>query len=446
MPSDPDDAAEGQAQHSLAAWHTSPLRRAPEQVWQRLRQAPAAWRASTSRNERLIYQEVTFQAIIDAGAMSFMSVFLVRLGAPNWLVGLYTSLPALMALLVALPLGTLVQGRQGLVKTANWSRLIFRTTIGAFALLAWLPASLASYILVGARALIEVPGQAAGISFMSILGLVTPPETRPRMLSTRMAVNGIVAAAMGLLAGQWLDWAPYPLNYQLLFLTAFLSGLFSIYTLSFLQLPAATEGAGQAQRRLSLSSLLPLITKTPPFRSFCFAAFFFRLTMAMPTALYTIYRVRTLGASDAWIGILLTIERCLSVIAYFVLARFLSREKNRRWLWVSCVGIAFYPLTMALATTPAMLIMPAICGGIFGAGMNVFMSNTLLAVSPEEQRPTFIAADVFLGSITALVGPLMGTALADACGIGLALLISGGLRFVSGLGFWALGVGREKGP
>ncbi|MBN1401728.1 MAG: hypothetical protein JXA74_12870, partial [Anaerolineae bacterium] len=95
----------------------------------------------TLRNERLIYAEMPFQAIAGAGAMSFLGVFLVRLGAPNWLVGLYTSLPALFTILAVLPMGAFVARRGQFVQTAVVGRLFFRAIIGLFAFLPFLPPS-----------------------------------------------------------------------------------------------------------------------------------------------------------------------------------------------------------------------------------------------------------------------------------------------------------------
>lgn len=413
----------------------------------RLRRRLAARRRrppATTHNERVIYGEVVFQAIAACGAMSFISVFMVRLGAPNWLVGLYTSLPALVTTLAVLPMGSFVQRRRSLVATARWARLIFRAVIGSFALLPWLPPNIAPYALVGARSAVSVPGSAINVSFTTILGKATTAERRPRMLSTRLAINGLVGAAVGLLAGQWLNLAPYPTNYQLLFFSAFLAGLGSFYALSRLRLPEAPQEEIAKRKWAGLRETLRLVNKTPAFRNFAVASLLFRLSMAMPTALYTIFRVRTLGASDAWIGVLLTVQRFLSVFAYFGLGRLLTRPKYRRWLWVSCMGAALYPFSMALAKTPEMLLISAVMGGLFGAGMNVFLTNTLFQVSPEDQRPTFVAANTFLANVTAFVAPMLGTALAEVVSIPLVLMLAAALRALGSLAFWRLGVGAEK--
>ncbi|MCD6519881.1 MAG: MFS transporter [Anaerolineae bacterium] len=395
-------------------------------------------------NERIIYTEAIFQAVATAGAMSYLSIFLVRLGAPSWLVGLYTSLPSLVMILAVLPVGTFVQRQKNLVATANWGRMIFRTVIGAFALLPLLPPTVAPYIMVAARSLISIPGSAVNIAVTTIWGKATTPERRPRMLSTRMAVMGIFTAILGFLAGQWLDFAPYPLNYQLLFLTAFFAGVGSVLTLSRLKLPEVSDEEIAGQKRVGVRDVLPLIRSVPAFRNFAIAAFIFRFGMSMPMALFPIYRVRVLGATDAWIGVLFTVQRVLSVGTYFTLGRLLAKPGFRNRLWLAALGMALFPLTTALATNTTMLLIPAVVGGLIAPGMNIFLTDTLIRVSPEDQRPAFVAMNSFLANMTAFVSPMIGTLLADLLGIRIALVIAAAVRFVGGLFFWRLGVGTDR--
>ena len=428
------------ARSSLA---TAPARlrhRLRRMLSRRGRAAPSA----TRHNERVLYAEAATQAVSMAGAMSFISVFLVRLGAPNWLVGLYISLPALVLMLTVLPMGSFVQRRRSLAATANWGRMLFRSMVALFGLLPFLPPTIAPFVLVGARGLMAMPGSAFNIAFTTILGKATSPERRLQMLSMRRALNGLVAVPVGLLAGYWLDYAPYPLNYQMLFLSAFVVGILSVYILSRLDLGATPQDEERRKERGGLREMLLIIKGTPAFRNYAVAAFLFRLGMSMPTALYTIYRVRTLGVSDSWIGVLLTVERLVGVVAYFALGRLLTRRKYRRWLWLSCTGAALYPFTMALARTPEMLLVPAVMGGIFGAGTNLFLTNLLFRVSPEEQRPTFVAANSFLTNLAAFVAPMLGTALADVTTIGFVLMLTAGLRALASMAFRRLRVVADQ--
>ena len=393
-------------------------------------------------NEHVVYGEIVFQAIFGSGALSFISVFLIRLGAPNYLVGLFTSLPALVTMLAVIPAGAFVQRRRSLVATTNWSRLIYRGVVSAFALLPLLPIGVAPIVLVAAYSLISVPSAVINVSVTTLWGQVTTPARRPRMLSVRMAVHGLVAAGFGLLAGQWLDWAPYPLNYQLLFLSAILATLASVAILSRLRLPDQEQPQVRGPR-VGLREMMPLIKAAPSFRNYLLASLIFRFGLSFQGALIPILRVRTLGASDSWIGVLLTAQRLTSVVAYFVLSRVLAKQKYRRFLWLSCVGMAQYPLTSALATTPQMLIIPELLSGLTAPGQNIYLTDTLYQVSSEEHRPTFIAANSFVAQLAAFVAPLLGTALAAIVGVRTALLVGAALRLIGGLAFWRLKVGAQ---
>jgi len=391
-------------------------------------------------NERILYAETFFQAILASGVLAFVGVYLVRLGAPNWLVGLYSSLPALAVIVTAMPVASFVQRQRSLVATANWGRLVFRGMMGMFALLPLFPPGAAGYVLVGARTLMAVPGSVSNVSFTTVLGIVTPADQRPRMLSLRLAINGVAATVFGFLAGQWLDYAPYPVNYQVLFVAGFVAGLISIYLLSKLRMPEETAPLPSTPRptRLRLGQVAALVKDTPAFRGYAVASLIFRLGLAMPQALYTIYRVRTLGSSDAWVAILLTLQNAMSVMSYFALGKLLTKPGFRGKLWLSCLGTALYPLTTGLSRTPAMLLVPAVVGGISGAGMNIYLTDLLFEVSPEDNRPPFVAANTILANLAAFVAPMLGTALADMTGIVIAFYVIALFRIVGGLAFWKI--------
>lgn len=397
-------------------------------------------------NERVIYYEMFFQAIAGAGAFSFMSVYLVRLGAPNFLVGLLSSLPALMIILTVLPAGAFVRRQKDLVKLSNISRLIYRVVVASFGFLVYLPAGVAPYVLVVAESLIAVPSATLDVAHSTIVGWATSPRRRPAMLSTRMAVHGTTAAVVGLLAGQWLDRVAFPLNYQVLFLSALAAGIGSAVALSRIRLPERVPQVSAERAQAGLKDMLALVNGTPLFKRFAAGAFLYRMGLHLPMALFAIYRVRSLGASDAWIGVLFTVERVVGVGLYMLLSRVLTRPQIRNRLWLSCLGTALYPITMALATDPVHLLIPSLMSGIFSPGMDVYLSNTLYQVSTEEDRPTFLATNTFLANLCAFIAPLLGTLLADTLGIRIALVLGGLVRALGSLAFWKLGVGREEQP
>jgi len=394
-------------------------------------------------NERCMYKEAVFQALSSAGPFSFIGIFLVRLGAPNWLVGLNTSLPALVTILAILPMAAWVQRQRYLVKTVIRTRFVFRAFISAIALTPLLPAPIASYAMVGLRGIAGIPSAALNVAGTTMMGQVTSARRRPRMLSVRMIVMGIFAAAAGFLSAQWLDAVPYPWNYQALFLTASLAALGSMWAIRGIRLPETAEQASTKKQRIGLKEMLPLVKNQPSFRNYLLAAFVFRIGMSMPMALYAIYRVRDLGSTDSWLGLLMTAERLTTVFSYFALTRLLTFPRFRNWLWVGCLCMSLYPLTTAMSITPTMLLIPSLVIGVFSPAMNIFMTNTLFDVSPEDQRPAFVAVNSLLANVAAFAAPLIGTLLADATGIRIALVICASIRALGSLAFYWMNVGAK---
>jgi MFS family permease len=101
---------------------------------------------------------------------------------------------------------------------------------------------------------------------------------------------------------------------------------------------------------------------------------------------------------------------------------------------------------MSLVRSAEGLIIPAMLLGLFGAGFNTFMTNTLFQASPADERPTFVSMDSFLANIVSFVAPMLGTFLYGIIEIRIVFLIAVALRIGGTLLFWRLGVGMEKRP
>jgi MFS family permease len=395
------------------------------------------------RNEMLLYAQRAAEGLLGGGALAFVSVFLVRIGTPNWLIGLYTSLPALVMMLSVLPAGSLVQRRPDLVRTVNRARAFYRGLMGCFAFLPWFPGVAAPYLMVALGSLAALPHAVFSVANTTLLGRVVPPDQRARVLSNRLAINRFVMAFIAILAGFWLEAVAFPLNYQVLFFGLLISTVASAVIFARLRVPPLSSEAKARRKKIPLSQMLPMVRGNPSFQRFLVAALIFRMGTYVPTALYPIYRVRVLGATDAWLGSLMTIQRALQMVIFFLLGKLLSRPRYRRWLWIPCLGMGLFPLTTALATTPTMLLIPALISGFMAPGMSIFLSNTLIHTSPDGQRPTFAAVNTFSVQLMAFIGPLLGTFLADIIGIQAALILGALLRMVGAIAFWRLGVGRR---
>lgn len=410
-----------------------------------VRASPDAIRARArqeARNILHLYLDIAWQGLIAAGISTYLAVYLVRLGASALLIGLLTSLPALVTILFSIPSAYFLAGRRDLISVVNWSRLGARLSYLAIAAVPYLLTgdrlSLAPVVVVGIWSLSAVFSSVTTPAWTSVYAAAVPPRRRPQINGGRWALFSLITAVAVSLFGRLLDVVPSPTNYQLIFVLSFIAGLFSIYHFGQLHLPEASGPSSlppSPWRTLAASGVL---------KRYLVGTFVYRLGISLPAALYPLYWVGTLGASDTLIGLRTTAGYGALVVAYFIWGRIAVRYGHRRVLLASSLGLAIYPALTALARTPAALVPIALVWGAFAAGIDHSFFESLLQAAPAEERASAAALDATVANVAVCVGPLVGTTLAGLVGFPLAFVASGGLC-VAGTGlFWVLRVGHRQ--
>ncbi len=394
-----------------------------------------------------LYLDVAWWGVLSGITSTFVSVFAIRLGASNTLVGLLVSLPALVNVFWLIPSARIIE-RQGrrlpiIVLTGFLQRL-------GYLLIALMPLVLRTYrpeVLVALVALITFPTAMSSVAFTSLLADVVPIGQRAQVVSIRNVLVSIVSTATMLIGGKLLDLLPFPLNYQLLFGVGFAASLVSLYYVSRIQVADAIVADYRARHKESLTlrlrRSLKQIVNQRDFVRFSASAFAFHWGLYLPSALYAIYRVKTLGASDTWIGLLSMVQSAVTIWAYFYWGRAIHRQGNRSVLVISSLGLMLFPVLTGLSTRVEPLLIPSIAAGFFTAGFNLSFFNTSLEVCPQERRPSYLAINTTLINVAAFLAPLLGTSLANLLDIRLALFIAGAMRVLGAGLFYELIVHRR---
>jgi MFS family permease len=178
---------------------------------------------------------------------------------------------------------------------------------------------------------------------------------------------------------------------------------------------------------------------------FSLAAFVFHWGLYLPAALWSVLRVRDLGASDTWIGIIAVIVDASTIAGYLYWGK-VSARRGDRWLLVfTSLGVALYAAVTALVPTIEAMLLTSVLGGLTWAGCNLALFNVMLGVSPSDHRPTYVAIYTALMNVTAFAGPLLGAGLADWVGVRTTFLISGAVRVAGALLLWRLVRDRRPG-
>ena len=401
------------------------------------------------RNIRYLYIDTAFQGLVSGGITTFLPVFIVRLGASSLLVSLLTSLPAIVVALLSIPSGLFVERRRDHLRVTNWGRLAYRS---CFLLVAAIPFFMSHHLaetIVVIQALQAVPGAIINLSWTAVVAEVIPPKRRPSVNGGRWSAVSLVSALAVVLFGYLLERLIFPTNYQIVFAISFLGGLFSIYFFSLIKLPAGPLPQAPAARAPTLAGRLRryvnAFVETPVFLRFLFTTFVLRFGLALPAALYSIYWIRHLNATDVLIGWQTTVGSLALIVGYFSWGRVASRKGHQLVLMICTIGAGFYPAATGLVTAQAWLPVVALLRGFFTTGIDISFFDTLLHVCPAEKRPIFVAVNTISAHLAIFLGPIAGSLLADWLGIRAVFFIAGGIHLLAALLFQLFHVAAEEG-
>jgi MFS family permease len=366
-------------------------------------------------------------------AAPFLPVFLARLGASNFQVGLLTSMPAFTGLLLAMVIGGYLQRKSDIVPWFGTARLLVVLSYALTGIAPFIvPRQYLVFAILGIWALATLPQTIVSILFSVVMNSVAGPNGRFELMSRRWSIMGSVTAIMVIIVGEVLDRLGFPFNYQLVFIVLSIGGLVSYYFSSHLDLPprpipVISRHPGRSQQ---LKDYWKLIYSQKPFINFALRRFVYLTGISLAAPLFPLYFVRQLNASDAWIGLINTTSTAVMVIGYFYWVRHSRRRGTRAvLLWTTC-GLSFYPLLVALTNRVELVVVLAGLGGIFQAGVDLIFFDELMRTIPVEYSATFVSFAQSMLYLSAVVSPIFGTYLADRIGISGGLIVAGGIRLL----------------
>jgi MFS family permease len=402
----------------------------------------------TDRNERNLLLSGAWFGPIDGGIYNYLPIFVARLGAPASITSLLTSGPALLGTLAFIPGGAMAERHADQMK--------FFVRVAIFGRLSYLLIALLPLLLTGSAlplaivvvwSLASIPTSLAMPAWTAGMQKAVPPERRARLNGTRWALMSLLSGTSILIYGIWLDKGPFPAAYQIVFLISFAAALLNLYYFYRIQVPPfvpATHDGAHTSALARLKDFLRPLTESRPFVRYNIAVLGYRLALALPAGLFSIYWVNDLKATDTWIGLRGTAGYAALVVGYFFWGRVANRLGDRTLLLICGGALAFYPILTAAAHSVQWLLPAAVLWGFTASGVDIGLFDMLLAVCPEGKQPRFAAAANTLASVTMTIGPLLGAALAGVLTTRGALYAVGGLQLFATLAFLLLPVNEHK--
>ncbi|MBK8617232.1 MAG: MFS transporter [Anaerolineales bacterium] len=364
-------------------------------------------------------------------AAPFLPVFLTRLGASNFQVGLLTSMPGITGLILALVVGRFLQTRKNIVPWYSLSRLL---VISCYALTGLLTFILSKeYAVIATLAIwafATLPQTALAVAFSVVMNAVAGPEGRYALLSRRWAIFGLTSVVMTFFVTRMIDLIEFPRNYEMMFFGLSIGGLISYYFSKQIKLPDQTPPmlAPSSSAFDSVRNYFSLIRREPAFVSFATKKFVYYSAITLSAPIMPLFLVREVKATDSQIGTI-TMAMTIVMLAGYFLWPWSSRKYGGRFvLLATTFGMIFYPALTAATPQVPLIILYAAIAGLFQAGLDLVFFDELMKTVPPEYGATFVSLAQSMQYLSAIAAPLIGTWLADHIGLGGALWVSSGLR------------------
>ena len=367
---------------------------------------------------------------IATAAFSFIPIFLARLGASNFQISLLTSLPAITGLFLSIPIGQILQRQQNVVKWYSISRLIVTCRFVFIAAIPFLfSEKIAVPIILVFLGLITIPQSILTNVFSVVMNAIAGPKGRYELMTRRWSILGIFTSIAVFGAGYFLDWIKFPLNYLLLFGFFSIFGYFTYVYAKRIQLTDFQHHNKPGEKE-SFFQLLSFVSKNKEFITFSIKRLIFTIGLTMVIPLLPIFFVRTIDASDKWIGIFNTIKTAVMFLGYFYWTN-QSRKKGSKFvlLWTT-LGLAIYPALTTTSTNFYLIALFAGLSGIFQSGLDLVFFDELFKTFPIEYSSTFSSFAQSTQFFAAAVAPFISSFLADSIGIIPALWISAGIQLI----------------
>lgn len=369
---------------------------------------------------------------------TFLSVYALRLGASNLLVSMLVSIPALVNIILPLPIAQLVSRHRGSIHPMAFSLFLYRLGFLVMALVPWFFLEGQAEAIIIINGIMTIPAVFVNLSFSAIFADIVPVKERARVVSNRLTILGIVTTVSVLLGGRLLEWIEFPLNFQILFLVAFAGSLISSWYVWRIDLSVSSFKKPAQPKAQPFWTMLGPMMRNKNFARFSISSFIFHWGLFLPAPLFSIYLVRNIGASDGWIAIIGTVSALTAAVVNTLWARLANMRGNRMVLLITVLGLVPHSVMFALTRQVELFIPVVIFVNFFVAGMNQSLYNVMLEVCPDDDRPSYIAAYSAAMNVAVFAAPLAGAWIAEQITIELAFIVAAVIRLASFISFIVL--------
>jgi MFS family permease len=382
-------------------------------------------------NLRWFFFDGVFSAGQDGIVVTYLSVYLLALGATSGQIGLLSALTSLGATLMLLP-GAMLSERWGKRK------LIVLLCGGGATRLMILLMALTPFILHGQAAIFFIIGFkviADGSSNMSLpawtslAGDIVPLAWRGHYFGSKnlyMAISGIAAT---FILGNLITQNGSSAGYQIAFGVAFLLGCIATFSYSHIREPEIPTNAIKPPS-YSVSSLVQTLKEDRTFLFYVSFGMVWNLAISVIGPFFNVYMIQGLNGNANDVGLFQIAGSLAALPAMGFFGTLSDRWGPRRVMLITGCLIPFIPLVWTLARLPVHGIIINIPAGLVWAGFNLASFNFLLSLAGPLKAARYVALYQISVALSTAAGAAIGGLVITHFGYMPVFVISGIGRFL----------------
>ena len=389
-------------------------------------------------------REASANSVMVGSGESFISAFIIRLGATNFQIGLLTSLSNLVAAIsqvISTDITDATKKRKKiilisiLIQSLVWIPLIFNV-------LFWK----SIYLTILLFAIYAFSGNFLIPPWSSILGDLVDKKNGGFFFGRRNSIAGLTAFITSLLAGLFLNKISNIhslLGFGILFLIASISRLLSLYYMKKIYEP---EYNVSKEWYFSLIQFIKRMYHNN-FGTFVLYLFSMMIAVSIASPYFSIYMLNVLKFDYLKFIILNASHTLTSYLIMTYWGKYSDIYGNKKVMTICGLLVPLYPLLWIFSSNFYYLLTVQIIGGIAWGGFDLSTSNFVYDAVTPQRRARCVSYSNFFKGIGVFIGVMIGSFILSRASISklptgifhsqyqLVFLISGISRFLVSLYF-----------